>query len=194
MRIFATWHVALAQVQQLKEELEATHAHYQKLLENVAGPSWRSNPGPVERAPGGSDFGGAAAGAGAGGPGEMDAFAAALSGLGRAGPGGAGAAGAGGGMGSGGGAGGPTMSASGLPPSDMRRQTVDGGGRRGGKSLANGLGGGVVPSASGTNARVSLVGQGRTAGWRSVTGRCGREGRARVRVCTQWLRDTCAAP
>lgn len=40
------------QVGGLREELEATHAHYQKLLESVAGPAWRNDPGPVERAHG----------------------------------------------------------------------------------------------------------------------------------------------
>ncbi|GLC34788.1 hypothetical protein PLESTB_001164400 [Pleodorina starrii] len=98
------------QVVQLKDELEVTHAHYQKLIEAIAGPSWRSDPGPVERAPGGGAIGGGGGGAygvgvGAGGVAGVDpfgangaglnAFAAALSTLGK--PGGGGAPGAAGG-------------------------------------------------------------------------------------------------
>jgi hypothetical protein len=33
----------------LQEELEFTHAHYQKLLESVAGPDWIADMGPVDR-------------------------------------------------------------------------------------------------------------------------------------------------
>lgn len=53
----------VAQVAHLKDELEVTHAHYQKLLESVAGPSWRNDPGPIERAPGGPELGGGGGGA-----------------------------------------------------------------------------------------------------------------------------------
>ncbi|GIM00352.1 hypothetical protein Vretimale_5492, partial [Volvox reticuliferus] len=35
-----------AQIAALKDELEVTHAHYQKLIETIAGPSWRNDPGP----------------------------------------------------------------------------------------------------------------------------------------------------
>jgi hypothetical protein len=33
----------------LQEELNFTHSHYQKIIENVAGPNWTANMGPVER-------------------------------------------------------------------------------------------------------------------------------------------------
>ncbi|GFR47924.1 hypothetical protein Agub_g9726 [Astrephomene gubernaculifera] len=60
----------MKEVTQLKDELEVTHAHYQKLLEQVAGPAWRGDPGPLERAPGAEEAG-------------LDAFAAALANLGK---------------------------------------------------------------------------------------------------------------
>ena len=37
------------QVTALKAEVEVTHSHYQKLLEQVAGPSWSRDMGPMER-------------------------------------------------------------------------------------------------------------------------------------------------
>jgi hypothetical protein len=39
----------LLQVSALKAELEVTHSHYQKLLEQVAGPGWSRDMGPMER-------------------------------------------------------------------------------------------------------------------------------------------------
>ncbi|KAG1664996.1 hypothetical protein FOA52_014676 [Chlamydomonas sp. UWO 241] len=39
-----------AEVASLRAELEMTHAHYQKLLESVAGPDWHEDYGPLERA------------------------------------------------------------------------------------------------------------------------------------------------
>lgn len=41
------------QVAQLKDELETTHTHYQKLLESTGAGGWGRDPGPVERAAGG---------------------------------------------------------------------------------------------------------------------------------------------
>ena len=38
-----------AQVAALQEELNYTHAHYQKVIEPVAGPGWTANLGPIER-------------------------------------------------------------------------------------------------------------------------------------------------
>ncbi|KAG2484404.1 hypothetical protein HYH03_016818 [Edaphochlamys debaryana] len=94
----------ITQVAQLKDELEVTHAHYQKLLESVAGPSWRNDPGPLERAPGGHESGGHGAG--------LDAFSAMLSTFGKANvsvsgqaPGGPGGGTQSGGTGAGGGGG-----------------------------------------------------------------------------------------
>ncbi|GLI64710.1 hypothetical protein VaNZ11_008070 [Volvox africanus] len=93
-----------AQVVALKDELEVTHAHYQKLIETIAGPSWRNDPGPVERAAGGGGsfgsagggggfagaFGAAAAAAAATGGGTgtgagLDGFATAMASLGKPG-------------------------------------------------------------------------------------------------------------
>ncbi|KXZ53279.1 hypothetical protein GPECTOR_7g1173 [Gonium pectorale] len=74
------------QVMALKDELEVTHAHYQKLLEQVAGPAWRNDPGPLERAPAQDD--------------GMNAFAAALSAFGKGGSGAPGGGHGGGGGGS----------------------------------------------------------------------------------------------
>jgi len=39
----------MQQVAQLQEELEFTHAHYQKMIEAVAGPGWSQDMGPLER-------------------------------------------------------------------------------------------------------------------------------------------------
>ena len=41
-----------AQVARLREELEGTHAHYQKLLEAIGGPAWAQDMGPIERGEG----------------------------------------------------------------------------------------------------------------------------------------------
>lgn len=40
------------QVAALQEELDFTHAHYQKLIEAVGGPGWTANMGPLERTEG----------------------------------------------------------------------------------------------------------------------------------------------
>ncbi|MEW5297601.1 MAG: hypothetical protein WDW36_000802 [Sanguina aurantia] len=40
------------QIGALKEELDCTHAHYQKMVESIAGPGWLQSLGPVEGKPG----------------------------------------------------------------------------------------------------------------------------------------------
>ena len=39
----------MQQIAALKSEIEFTHSHYQKLLEQVAGPGWSKDMGPMER-------------------------------------------------------------------------------------------------------------------------------------------------
>ncbi|GAX74811.1 hypothetical protein CEUSTIGMA_g2258.t1 [Chlamydomonas eustigma] len=55
------------QVEALRSELEMTHAHYQKLLEKVAGPGWSVDIGPAERMEGAAAATAASATLGAGG-------------------------------------------------------------------------------------------------------------------------------
>ncbi|KAG2446452.1 hypothetical protein HYH02_008444 [Chlamydomonas schloesseri] len=138
----------MTQVAHLKDELEVTHAHYQKLLESVAGPSWRNDPGPIERAPGGPDLGGG---------GGLDAFAAMLSAFGGPKESISGAApGYGGG---GGGLGG--VFASGGFDNDRRRVTSETGRARGGggdTGRTHGVAKSVVGgSASVASSRVSVL-------------------------------------
>ncbi|KAG2433847.1 hypothetical protein HXX76_008203 [Chlamydomonas incerta] len=134
----------MTQVAHLKDELEVTHAHYQKLLESVAGPSWRNDPGPIERAPGGPELGG---------PG-MDAFASMLSAFGTK----ESTSGAAPGYGGGGGLGG--VFASGGFDNDRRRLTSETGRARGGGDTGrtHGVAKSVVGgSASVANSRVSVL-------------------------------------
>ncbi|PNW76143.1 hypothetical protein CHLRE_12g546100v5 [Chlamydomonas reinhardtii] len=137
----------MTQVAHLKDELEVTHAHYQKLLESVAGPSWRNDPGPIERAPGGPELGG--------GGGGMDAFASMLSAFGTK----ESTSGAAPGYGGGGGGGLGGVFASGGFDNDRRRLTSETGRARGGDTgRTHGVAKSVVGgSASVANSRVSVL-------------------------------------
>ena len=53
-------HATAPQIQQLQAELEYTHAHYQKLIESVAGPGWAKDLGPLERSGAGASTSGSA--------------------------------------------------------------------------------------------------------------------------------------